>query len=92
MKYKTQTIAIRAMCSQCIYDNAGLGNGTELEQITACTSPDCPLFEYRPLDKKHRDIIKQARIDAMTPEEKTKYDEKCKLAGERLRENLGRDK
>ena len=39
--------AINAMCKGCIYDE--IVPGTWREQVTACTSPNCPLFELRPL-------------------------------------------
>lgn len=39
--------AINAMCRSCIYD-PGNGNGKWREQVTACTSSNCPLHPIRP--------------------------------------------
>lgn len=38
---------IDRMCKHCIYD-PGKGNGTWRQQVEACTSPNCPLYEVRP--------------------------------------------
>lgn len=39
--------AIDAKCKECIYDPIG-GCGKWREQVAACTSPCCPLFDVRP--------------------------------------------
>jgi hypothetical protein len=39
--------AIANFCKHCIYD-PGNGGGTWRQQVEACTSYDCPLFEFRP--------------------------------------------
>lgn len=39
---------INAFCKQCIYDKDG-GEGTWRQQVEACTSYTCPLFEVRPV-------------------------------------------
>ena len=36
--------AIKAHCCECL--------GFDTEAIRTCTAPDCPLFEYRPFQKK----------------------------------------
>lgn len=38
--------AVNAFCRDCIYDP--VEPGTWLQQVTACTSPDCPLYPVRP--------------------------------------------
>lgn len=43
--------AIDAKCRGCIYDPIG-GTGTWREQVAACTSRTCPLFQARPLPRK----------------------------------------
>lgn len=43
----TRQQAINAFCKDCIYDSAD--GGTWREQVKACTSQDCPLFEHRPV-------------------------------------------
>ena len=40
--------AINAYCKFCIYDEKG-GRGNWREQVTACTSPECPLYAVRPV-------------------------------------------
>lgn len=69
---KTPMKAIKSFCIECIYDNKA--GGTDIQQVEDCTHNNCPLFDYRPLTKKTRDIIKQEKINNMTPEEKEKYD------------------
>lgn len=39
---------VNAHCKACIYDNLG-GAGTWREQVEACTSRDCDLYEIRPV-------------------------------------------
>jgi hypothetical protein len=46
---KTRGQAIRAMCKDCIYDPCS--PGTWVQQAEACTSPECPLFTFRPRSK-----------------------------------------
>lgn len=38
--------AINLKCRECIYDP--MAEGTWRQQISACTSPDCPLYPHRP--------------------------------------------
>jgi len=40
--------AINAMCCECIYDPDALGCGSWRKQVEDCTSPKCPLYNYRP--------------------------------------------
>ena len=47
MSYKT---AVVAKCKECIYDPIS-GAGTWRQQVEACTSHNCPLFDYRPKSK-----------------------------------------
>jgi len=42
--------AVNGKCKDCIYDTAGRGNWKE--QVTMCTSLDCPLWEIRPKCRK----------------------------------------
>lgn len=42
--------AINAFCKGCLYDPNG-GTGTWREQVSACTSRDCPLYAVRPTAK-----------------------------------------
>jgi hypothetical protein len=39
--------AINAKCKDCIYDP--VDGGTWRQQVEACTSPDCALFQLRPV-------------------------------------------
>ena len=41
--------AINAMCKDCIFDPMGGGNWRQ--QVSACSTPSCPLFELRPLSR-----------------------------------------
>ena len=42
---------INAKCCECIYDDAP-GNGTWRQQVEACSSLACPLYEVRPTSKR----------------------------------------
>lgn len=42
--------AINAKCCECIYDPIS-GGGSWREQVTACTSGGCPLFDVRPTSR-----------------------------------------
>lgn len=81
-KSLTQTKAIRKKCEDCIYDP--LGGGSILDQITACTANDCSLWEWRPLNKVNRDLLKQEKLANMTPEELEKYKTKADIARKRF--------
>ena len=80
--------AIEAMCFQCIYDP--LDVGSKHQQTDNCTSPDCALYEYRPLTGATRVRLKQERYDALSDAEKQKYDEKANIARERLANSLNK--
>ena len=43
--------AVYEKCKECIFDPKG-GNGKWIEQVTACTSSKCPLYELRPKSQK----------------------------------------
>lgn len=49
-KGKSMRAAINAMCKYCIYDPLG-GGGTWREQVEVCTSPECPLYDFRPISR-----------------------------------------
>lgn len=44
--------AINAMCKDCIYDPTN--GGKWREQVEACTSPECPLYNVRPREKTRK--------------------------------------
>jgi hypothetical protein len=44
--------AINGKCKDCIYDPNG--GGSWREQVGACTSTDCALFELRPMPTKRK--------------------------------------
>jgi hypothetical protein len=47
--------AINDMCRWCIYDPlSGLGNWRK--QVEGCTSPECPLFPYRPKSRPRKTL------------------------------------
>lgn len=46
---------IDLMCKQCIYDGSS-GSGTWKQQVTDCTSPDCALFNLRPLTQGEKHV------------------------------------
>ena len=43
---------IDAKCRECVYDP--LDKGTWRKQVENCTSPNCPLFDVRPLPIKKK--------------------------------------
>lgn len=64
--------AIAVFCKECIYDPHG-GNGSWINQIEECTAPECPLYEHRPLTGNTREILREEKVAAMSPEELIKY-------------------
>lgn len=49
MKRPSMRQAINNKCKECIYDSESAGNWRQ--QVEACTSKACPLFELRPISK-----------------------------------------
>ena len=86
MKYKLNCQqAIDAMCKECIYDPISIGifKQTLNQQIEDCTSPECPLYEYRPLTGKTKEENKQKYIASLSEEAKQEYfkqSEKSRIA------------
>ena len=56
MKTKTPSLrkAIDNMCKDMSYDP--LDEGTWRQQVAACTTKDCPLYNVRPVDEKYNGI------------------------------------
>lgn len=50
--------AIWAMCRDCIYDP--MGGGSWRQQVDACTSPECPLYQVRPRSTAREVVQKEA--------------------------------
>jgi hypothetical protein len=50
MSGRSLRAAIDAKCKSCIYDPDG-GNGTWREQVSACSSANCPLHPFRPFSR-----------------------------------------
>jgi hypothetical protein len=53
--------AVDRHCRACIYDPSPCTRGTWREQVAACTSSHCPLFDVRPVP---RDCVEHGAIDA----------------------------
>lgn len=83
---KSIRAAINAKCWDCNYDEYDSGNWRD--QVTACPSSDCPLFPHRPLNSKAKASIKEAKLTAMSEDERKEYDIAAKLAGDKLRKSL----
>ena len=45
---------VSAKCVECIYAEVG-GAGTWRQQVEACTSSACPLWDIRPLSSSEKD-------------------------------------
>ena len=66
--------AVNDKCKDCIYDDAAAG--TWRQQVTLCSSPDCPLYEVRPQTKAlipenvliYYGIAKTGTSQGLTPE------------------------
>lgn len=63
--------AIDEKCKDCIYDP--LAGGTWRQQVENCTSPDCPLYPYRPISAK-----KKPASTGKQPEGLRRYREQAK--------------
>ncbi len=46
MSRPSRARAVRAKCAECIHDPES--RGSEIRQITACSSTSCPLYDVRP--------------------------------------------
>ena len=62
MSRPSRARAIRAKCAECIADPQA--RGTELQQITACASTTCPLYEVRPTSNVSPEVIRWVRYEA----------------------------
>lgn len=47
MKPKTRRLAIHSFCHECLYDPAVSGGWRR--QVEECTSPNCPIYNFRPM-------------------------------------------
>ncbi len=56
---------INAKCAECIFDPNG-GGGTWREQVMACTSYSCPLYEVRPMPAKSAVDSQKGSNDAVS--------------------------
>jgi len=66
--------AVNGKCKDCIYDDAAAG--TWRQQVTLCSSLDCPLYEVRPQSKAqipenvltYYGIAKKVTSEGLAPE------------------------
>ena len=84
----TRKQAMDAFCKLCIYDEGAQGAGSWRKQVSECTSQDCPLYEYRPLDSESAEIAKKERYAAMTPSERADWDARADAARINLAKNM----
>jgi hypothetical protein len=55
--------AINLKCRECLYDPlSGLGNWRQ--QVSACTSSECPLFPVRPKSRPHTERVSRGTVKA----------------------------
>ena len=56
--------AVNAKCRECLYDPlSGLGNWRQ--QVSACTSSECPLFPVRPKSRPHTERVSRGTVKAV---------------------------
>ena len=75
---RTRGQAINAFCKECIYDKEG-GVGTWRQQVEACTSTNCPLYDFRPVPRggpegsygEDGDLPLESETGAVFPAERT---------------------
>jgi len=60
--------AIHQHCYTCIVDKQH-GNGAKREQTTRCTSYQCDLYEFRPLDAAEKSRRNAEKLNAMSKAE-----------------------
>ena len=84
----TRKQAMDEKCFDCGYDS--LDKGSRFVQIEACIDETCALWEYRPVTGALKEKRKQEAYDALSPEEKTKADEKSAKIGARLKASLNK--
>ena len=80
---KSPLKAIEEKCRDCNYDP--LDNGTWRQQIESCTSEDCSLWHFRPITIAKKQENRQKVINAMSPEERLKIEEKSRTFRERMK-------
>lgn len=80
----TRQESINAKCKDCIYDpKAG---GTWRNQVTLCTSTNCALWDFRPVNEQERNKRRMDKIKSMSQEEFMKYELKRRDMVKRLAE------
>ena len=79
----TRQQAISAKCKDCIYDEKEAGSW--VKQVEMCTSTDCALYEYRPKTEAKKAQEREAMVQAMSEEDRLKYQEKQRINSERMR-------
>jgi len=65
--------AIHQHCYTCIVDERH-GNGTKREQTTRCTSYQCNLYQFRPLDAAEKSRRNDEKLNAMSKVELETYE------------------
>jgi hypothetical protein len=60
----SKTKALHEFCKGCIYDPAC--GGTWREQVEACTSQHCPLWQHRPVTVATINLQRKARAEVST--------------------------
>jgi hypothetical protein len=58
----SRAAAINAFCKGCIYDKYQPGNWRQ--QVEACTSKACPLYEFRPVSSAGDEIDAYPSVEA----------------------------
>ncbi len=61
MSRPSRARAVRAKCAECIADPES--RGSEIRQITACSSTACPLFDVRPTVEVTEQELKWLRYE-----------------------------
>ena len=74
--------AIHNHCKGCIYDPSE--PGTWREQVCRCTITQCELYEHRPRSTAYKREQQLIRLAAMTPEERSIYEQKCRELRNRI--------
>lgn len=79
--------AIHQHCFDCIVDPAN-GNGSNREQTTNCTSYECKLYEFRPLNYVEKARRNDEKLKTMSKPERELYEANRAIKAAKLRRNF----
>jgi len=81
--------AIHQHCYTCIVDDRH-GNGTKREQTTNCTSHQCKLFQFRPVNTAEKALRNAEKLRTMSTAELIVYEANRAAKAKKLKHRLAK--